>query len=163
MMSVNKGLSTSYDVILGQLRVCLKTQGACSPSLDSCQNKWVALLWLSVPYMGVYTLVLVQVLLLSTTNAIAYFIIQNFQGFKHNYCQLMIGRNQYSQRDRPVIPDVNIKMTSFSGQASWAKMMSPRGKLTALASHLTKKVNKAEELTYLSTNIGGNFNFISPT
>jgi hypothetical protein len=54
-------------------------------------------------------------------------------------------------------------MTSFSGQASWAKMMSPRGKLTALASHLTKKVNKAEELTYLSTNIGGNFNFISPT
>ncbi len=42
----------------------------------------------------------------------------------------------------------------FRGQASWAKMTSPGGKLTALASHLTIKVNKAEELTYLSTNIG---------
>jgi hypothetical protein len=30
------------------------------------------------------------------------------------------------------------------GQASWAKMMSPGGKLTALAFHPTKKVNKAE-------------------
>jgi hypothetical protein len=30
-------------------------------------------------------------------------------------------------------------------------MISPGGKLTALACHLTKKVNKAEELTYLST------------
>ncbi len=44
-------------------------------------------------------------------------------------------------------------MTSFKGQASWAKMMSPRGTLTALACHPTKKVNIAEELTYLSTNI----------
>jgi hypothetical protein len=32
-------------------------------------------------------------------------------------------------------------------------MTSPVGKLTALASHPTKKVNKAEELTYLSTHI----------
>jgi hypothetical protein len=31
--------------------------------------------------------------------------------------------------------------------------MSPGGKQTALACHLTKKVYKAEELTYLSTNI----------
>jgi hypothetical protein len=31
--------------------------------------------------------------------------------------------------------------------------MSHRGTLTALTCHLTKKVNKAEELTYLSTNI----------
>jgi hypothetical protein len=31
--------------------------------------------------------------------------------------------------------------------------MSPGGKLTARAYHPTKKVNKAEELTYLSTNI----------
>jgi hypothetical protein len=46
-------------------------------------------------------------------------------------------------------------MMSFRGQASWAKMTSPWGKLTALACHLTKKVNKAEELTYLSTNIEG--------
>jgi hypothetical protein len=34
-----------------------------------------------------------------------------------------------------------------------AKMTSPGGKLTALACHPTKKVNKAEELTYLSTSI----------
>ncbi len=44
-------------------------------------------------------------------------------------------------------------MTSFRGQVSWAKMASPGGKLTALLCHPTKKVNKAEELTYLSTNI----------
>jgi hypothetical protein len=29
-------------------------------------------------------------------------------------------------------------------QASWTKMMSPGGKVTALACHPTKKVNKAE-------------------
>jgi hypothetical protein len=40
-------------------------------------------------------------------------------------------------------------MMSFS----WAKMMSHGGKLTALVCHLTKKINKVEELTYLSTNI----------
>jgi UPF0288 family protein (methanogenesis marker protein 3) len=34
-------------------------------------------------------------------------------------------------------------MTSFRGQASWAKMTSPEN-------HPTKKVNKAEELTYIS-------------
>jgi hypothetical protein len=45
-------------------------------------------------------------------------------------------------------------MMSFRGQASRDKITSPRGKLTALACHPTKKVNKAEELTYLSTNIG---------
>jgi hypothetical protein len=44
-------------------------------------------------------------------------------------------------------------MMSFRGQASWAKMMSPGGKLTALACHPTKRVNKVEELTSLSTNI----------
>jgi hypothetical protein len=33
-------------------------------------------------------------------------------------------------------------------------MTSLGGKLTALACHLTKKVNKAEDLNYLSTNIG---------
>ena len=42
---------------------------------------------------------------------------------------------------------------SFRGQASWAKMTSPRGKLSALVGHPMTKVNKAEELTYLSTNI----------
>jgi hypothetical protein len=45
---------------------------------------------------------------------------------------------------RLAIPDVNKKMTSFRRQANWAKMMSTRGQLTALACHLTKKVNKAE-------------------
>jgi hypothetical protein len=44
-------------------------------------------------------------------------------------------------------------MTSFRGQADWAKMTSPRGKLKAVPCHPTKKVNKAKELTYLSTNI----------
>jgi len=40
-----------------------------------------------------------------------------------------------------VIPDVNKTMTSLGG------------KLTAMPSHPTKRENKAEELTYLSTNI----------
>jgi hypothetical protein len=44
-------------------------------------------------------------------------------------------------------------MMSFRGKANWAKMTSPGVKLTALAFHPTKKVNKAEELTYLSINI----------
>jgi hypothetical protein len=39
-------------------------------------------------------------------------------------------------------------MMSFRWQASWAKMTSPGGKLTALACHPTKKVNKAAELTH---------------
>jgi hypothetical protein len=42
---------------------------------------------------------------------------------------------------------------SLRGQASLAKMMSSGGKITALACHPTKKVNKAEELAYLFTNI----------
>jgi hypothetical protein len=33
-------------------------------------------------------------------------------------------------------------------------MTSPGGKLTALACHLTERVNKAEELIYLFINIG---------
>jgi len=33
-------------------------------------------------------------------------------------------------------------------------MASPGGKLTALACHPTKKVNKEEELAYLSTKVG---------
>ncbi len=51
------------------------------------------------------------------------------------------------------IPDVN-KNDVIQGAASWAEMTSPRGKLTVVAFHPTKKVNKAEELTYLSTKIG---------
>jgi hypothetical protein len=39
------------------------------------------------------------------------------------------------------------KVMSFGGQTSWAKMTSPRGKLTAAACHLTKKVNISDELT----------------
>jgi hypothetical protein len=45
-------------------------------------------------------------------------------------------------------------MTSFREQAKLATMMPLWGKLTALACHLTKKVNKAEDLTYLSRDIG---------
>jgi hypothetical protein len=45
------------------------------------------------------------------------------------------------------------KMMSFREQARWAKMMSPGGKLTSVACHLTKIVNKAEEPTYPSLNI----------
>jgi hypothetical protein len=44
-------------------------------------------------------------------------------------------------------------MALFIGQASWAKMMSLGDKQTALACHMTKKVNTAEELTYLSISI----------
>ncbi len=40
------------------------------------------------------------------------------------------------------------------GQASLAQMTSLGGKLIALACHPTKRVNKAEELTYISINIG---------
>jgi hypothetical protein len=47
------------------------------------------------------------------------------------------------------------KMTSFRGQANSANIMSLGDKLTALACHPTKRVNKAEELTNLSINIGG--------
>jgi hypothetical protein len=41
-------------------------------------------------------------------------------------------------------------MMSFRGQNWQAKMASTGGKLTALACHPTKRVKKAEELTYLS-------------
>jgi hypothetical protein len=45
-------------------------------------------------------------------------------------------------------------MTTFGGHASLAKMTALGGKLTALSRHLTKRVNKAEEPTFLSTNTG---------
>ncbi len=35
-------------------------------------------------------------------------------------------------------------MMPFRWQASWAKMTSPWGKLTALVCHLTKKVNNSD-------------------
>jgi hypothetical protein len=47
-------------------------------------------------------------------------------------------------------------MTLFRWQASWAKMMSARGKLTTVACYPIKKVNKAEEITNISTNNGLN-------
>jgi hypothetical protein len=37
------------------------------------------------------------------------------------------------------------------GQGGWAELTSPGGNLTALAFHPTKKVNKAEDLNYLSS------------
>ncbi len=48
------------------------------------------------------------------------------------------------------------EMMSFMRQASWAKMTSPVGKLTAIACHPTKNVNKTGELAYPSTNFGHN-------
>ncbi len=44
-------------------------------------------------------------------------------------------------------------VTALRGQDRLVKMMSSGGKLIVLAGHPTKKVNKAEELTYLSENI----------
>jgi hypothetical protein len=52
-------------------------------------------------------------------------------------------------------------MTSFRGQAGWAKKNSFWGKLTALACHPTKIVNKAEKLTYLPTSIAAKHFIIS--
>ncbi len=42
-------------------------------------------------------------------------------------------------RDRLVIPSVT-KNNVIQGQASWAKMMPPGGKLSAVACNLTKNV-----------------------
>jgi hypothetical protein len=50
----------------------------------------------------------------------------------------------YLVRDRLAIPNVNKKMKSFKGQASWAKMTSTGGKLVVLVCHPTKKVNKSQ-------------------
>ncbi len=69
--------------------------------------------------------------------------------------------NQYLQRDMLIIPCVNKKNYVIWGQARWANMMSPWGKLTALACHTTKKVNKTEYLTCLSVNIGANHRHLS--
>jgi hypothetical protein len=55
----------------------------------------------------------------------------------------------FLMRDRLLVPDV----TSFWWWASWAKMMSPKGKLTAQACHPPKKVKKGEQLTHLSINV----------
>jgi hypothetical protein len=44
-------------------------------------------------------------------------------------------------------------MTSLRRQAIWAKITSLWEKLTALACHLTKFVNKSEKQTSLSANI----------
>ncbi len=45
-------------------------------------------------------------------------------------------------------------MMLFWGQTSWTKCMLFGDRLTALACHWTKNVNKAEELTYISIKIG---------
>ncbi len=42
---------------------------------------------------------------------------------------------------------------SFGGQASWAKMTSPGGQADSTGILFDQKVNKAEQLTYISTNI----------
>ncbi len=57
-----------------------------------------------------------------------------------------------SQRDRIVAPIVNKRMP-LRGQISWAKLTSPRGQSKSTGMPPDQKVNKAEELTYLSINI----------
>ncbi len=48
-------------------------------------------------------------------------------------------------------------MMSFGGQASWVKKTSLGGQTNSTGvCHAPKNVNKAEELTYLSTNIAIN-------
>jgi hypothetical protein len=47
-------------------------------------------------------------------------------------------------RDRLLIPDVNKKMTSFRGAGKLGQFDVTWGKLTTLASHLTKKVKMVE-------------------
>jgi hypothetical protein len=46
--------------------------------------------------------------------------------------------------ERLVILESKHNIMSLRGQASWAERMSGEGKLTSLAYHLTKYVNKAE-------------------
>ncbi len=45
-------------------------------------------------------------------------------------------------RDRLLTPDVNRIERHPGGLARWVKLAVPRGKLAAVACHLTKKVNK---------------------
>ncbi len=54
-------------------------------------------------------------------------------------------------------------MMSLKGQARWAKMTSLWGKLTALACHPTKYVNKPEHPTYLTTDIGRKYHMTNAT
>jgi hypothetical protein len=53
-------------------------------------------------------------------------------------------QDQCFWRDGLVILECNQNMMSLMGQASWAKMASLGGKLTALACYPTKYLNKAE-------------------
>jgi hypothetical protein len=55
--------------------------------------------------------------------------------------------------NRLVIPDANKKRCHSAGRQAGPNLHLHGGKVTALACHPTKKVNKAVELTCLSTNI----------
>jgi hypothetical protein len=79
--------------------------------------------------------------------------LQRLSNVKHSNLLVYFESYQCLYRDRLVIPECKHNMTSLRGQASWAKMTSLRGKLTALAWHPTKFVNKSEQRTYHSTNI----------
>ncbi len=57
---------------------------------------------------------------------------------------MLLTLDQCLQRDTLVIPECKQNTMPLRVQASWAKMMSLRGKLPALACHPTKFVNKAE-------------------
>jgi hypothetical protein len=55
-----------------------------------------------------------------------------------------LSKAQFFYRYSLVILECKQNMTSLRGQASWAKMTSLGGKLTALACHLTIYVSKVE-------------------
>ncbi len=58
--------------------------------------------------------------------------------------KVLIDGYEWGERDRLGIPEHEQNMMSLGEQASWAKMTSIGGRLTAPACHLTKFVNKAE-------------------
>ncbi len=57
---------------------------------------------------------------------------------------VLIDGYEWGERDRLGLPECEQNMTSLGEQASWAKMTSIGGRLTAPAHHPTKFLNKAE-------------------
>ena len=69
-----------------------------------------------------------------------------------SYLGLVLGATTVFREKRLVSPLVNKNGIIQGGRVAGPKWRHLLGKLSALAGHLTKKVNKAEELTYLSAN-----------
>jgi hypothetical protein len=97
------------------------------------------------------TLVTVKVIMISVmmpkpkyvTFGITTLIVMTIDAVTINVVERQVSYSQCKQR-----------VPSCRWQVSSAKMTSLGSMLTHLACHPTKRVNKAEELTYLSTNIG---------